>query len=231
MDRPLITPRIVAGLTAATGLIALFVTVAFRLLPPVRAAGACLPSDAVIRFEFARSPEDLNAVFGACRDQAVLAVDAVNKLDLAAYIPSYAAFAALAAVFLAGKLRRPLVWVGILAAAVAAVADVIETRTLLEITADFSLSAPLLITSSSAAWVKFAALALNALILAAICLERRPRLWILAGFLTLPALATVAMATSLDRAPLVTYAYLLSWLPILAMAIWMFFTTAREVSA
>jgi hypothetical protein len=210
--------RLVAGLTALAGLIALGVTVAFRLLPEVKAAGDCIPADAVIRFEFARENGDVPFLYGACAAQAKAAVDAVNHLDVAAYIPSYNAFAALAAVFLARSWRRPLVGAAILAALVAFVADYIETITLLRITADLDGAGPLFATSSVSAWTKFVALGVNAGLLSAIALSATPRRPLLGGLLVLPVLATVVLVVDASRSVLLSYAYLASWTPVLIIA-------------
>ena len=210
--------RLIAALTAVAGLSALAVTVAFRLLPEVKAAGDCIPGDAVVRFEFARSNADVPFLFGACQAQAKAAVDAVNHLDVAAYIPSYNAFAALAAVFLARTWRGPLVAAAILAAVVAFVADYAETITLLRITANLDGAGTLYATSSTAAWVKFIGLGINAGLLSAICLSGRPRRTILGGLLLLPVLATAYLVLQPSRSDLLSYAYLLSWTPVLIVA-------------
>lgn len=210
--------RLIAGLTVAAGLVALGVTVAFRLLPQVTGAGSCVAADAMVRFELARSQAALQPIFAACRPQAISAMDAINRLDLAAYIPSYNAFAALAAIFLARSARRPLVIAAIVAAVVTLVADYMETTTLLRISPDLEGAGPLLTTSSTAAWVKFGFLAVNAALLSAICLTAAPRRPILGVLLVLPVLGTIAMALDLRHADLLTYGYLLSWTPVLAVA-------------
>jgi hypothetical protein len=211
--------RLYAALTAVAGIVALTVTVAFRLLPQVKDAAACVPADGMLRFEFARTPADLAAIFGACRPQAIAAMDAMNHLDVEAYIPSYPTFAALAAVVLARSHRRPLVIAAVLAAATAMIADFVETFTLLRITQNLDAAAPLLATSSTAAWIKFAALGLNAGLLSAICLTASPPRRILGTLLILPAVATIVMTVDPTRSALLTYAYLLSWVPVLAIAI------------
>jgi hypothetical protein len=218
MDASASRHRVIAGLTAVTGLIALGVTVAFRLLPEVKAAGDCIPADAVIRFEFARENADVPFLYGVCQAQAKAAVDAVNHLDVAAYIPSYNAFAAVAAVFLARSWRGPLVMLAILAAMTALVADYVETITLLRITADFDGASPLLATSSTAAWIKFVALGVNAGLLSAICLTTAPRRPLLGGLLALPVLATVVLVLDPGRSDLLSYAYLAGWTPVLIVA-------------
>lgn len=224
MDRTIGTPRLWAVLAAIAGLASLAVTVAFRLLGPVQAAGVCMTDGAVVRFEFARTAEELTNLFGApadpCRGQIIEAMDAVNQLDVIAYIPSYTLFALFAALFLGGgRLRLPIV-LAMLAAVVALVADYIETFTLLEITPTLEAQAALLPTASTAAWVKFAALAAHALLLAAACLEKPPRRWIIGLLLLAPAVGVLAAYTNPESLNLLTYGFLLAWLPLLALAIW-----------
>ena len=224
MDRTIGTPRLWAILTAVAGLASLAVTVAFRLLGPVRAAGQCMTDGAVVQFEFARKAEDLTNLFGLpsdpCRGQIIDAMDAVNQLDVIAYIPSYTLFALFAALFLgAGRLRLPIL-LAMLAAVAALVADYVETFTLLEITPGLEAKAALLPTASTAAWTKFAALAAHALLLAVACLEKEPRRWILGFLLLAPTVGVLAAFTNPESLNLLTYGFLLAWLPMLGLAIW-----------
>ena len=223
MDRTIGTPRLWAILAGVAGLASLAVTVAFRLLGPVRAAGPCMTDGAVLQFEFARKAEDLTNLFGppvdSCRGQIIDALDAVNQLDVIAYIPSYTLFARFAARFIGGRLRLPIL-LAMLAAVIALVADYIETFTLLQITPALETQAALLPTSSTAAWVKFAALAAHALLLAVACLEAPPRRWILGLLLLAPAIGVLAAFTSPESLNLLTLGFLLAWLPLLGLALW-----------
>jgi hypothetical protein len=224
MDRTIGTPRLWAILASVAGLASLAVTVAFRHLGPVRAADQCMADGAVIQFEFARKAEDLTNLFGLpvdpCRGQIIDAMDAVNQLDVIAYIPSYTLFAIFAALFVAGgKLRLPVL-LALLAAVIALVADYIETFTLLEITPTLEAKAALLPTSSTTAWIKFAALAAHALLLAVACLEKEPRRWILGILLLAPAVGVLAGYTNPESLYLLTLGFLLAWLPLLGLAIW-----------
>lgn len=224
MDRTIGTPRLWAILTGLAGLASLAITVAFRLLGPVRAAGQCMTDGAVLQFEFARKAEDLTNLFGLpsdpCRTQIVGAMDAVNQLDVIAYIPSYTLFALFGALFIgAGRLRLPIL-LAMLAAVVALVADYIETFALLEITPTLEAKAALLPTASTAAWVKFAALAAHGLMLAVACLEKPPRRWILGFLLLAPTVGVLAAFTSPESLNLLTLSFLLAWLPLLALALW-----------
>lgn len=224
MDRTIGTPRLWAILAGFFGLVSLGVTVAFRLLGPVTAAKGCMTDGAVIQFEFARKAEQLTEIFGnpvdPCRGLNIDAMDAVNQLDVIAYIPSYTLFAICAALFISGgRLRLPIL-LAILAAAIALVADYVETFTLLAITPALEPQAALLPTSSTAAWTKFAALAAHALILGAVCLEKPPRRWILGIVLLAPAIGVLAAFTDAQNLWLLTIGFLLAWLPLLGLAIW-----------
>ncbi|WGM39674.1 hypothetical protein [Caulobacter sp. NIBR1757] len=224
MNRTIGTPRLWAILAAVFGLISLAVTVAFKLLGPVKAAGVCMGGGAVVQFEFAREAQDLTNIFGdvidPCRAPTIAAMDAVNQLDVVAYIPSYTLFAIFAALFIGGgRLRLPIL-LAILAAAVALVADYVETFTLLEITPMLEERADLLPVSSTAAWIKFGALAAHALVLAAVCLEKPPRRWILGILLLAPAVGALAAFSDSRNMNLLTLGFLLAWLPLLGLAAW-----------
>ncbi|MDP1631115.1 MAG: hypothetical protein Q8L66_06815 [Caulobacter sp.] len=213
--------RLWAALAALTGLASAAVTVAFQQLAAVKAAGTCMSSGAVIQFEFARTAAELAAVFGpaACRAPTLAAMDAINHLDIAAYIPAYTAFGICAAMWLGRRARAPLVRAAIAAAAVAFVADMVETTTLLQITKDLAAAEPLLPRSSTAAWIKFAALAAHALLLALLCLRATPRRRILAVLVVLPAIGTIA--ARIDPAantPLMTLGFALAWMAMLLLA-------------
>lgn len=224
MDRTIGTPRLWAILAGVAGLASLAVTVAFRLLGPVRAAGPCMTEGAVLQFEFARKAGDLTNLFGppadSCRAPIIAAMDAVNQLDIVAYIPSYTLFALFAALFVGGGRLRLPVLLAMLAAVVALVADYVETLTLLEITPALEARADLLPTASTAAWVKFAALAAHALLLAVACLEAPPRRWILGLLLLAPAIGVLAAFTNPQSLGLLTLSFLLAWLPLLGAALW-----------
>ena len=212
--------RLWAGLTVLTGLATVAITVAFQMLPQVVAAGACWAPGKVVEFELARTLAQLLDVFGgeACRAPVVSAMDAVNQLDVKAYIPAYTAFAVCAAMFLGGGLRQPLVLPAIGVALVALAADYVETFTLLQITQDLEGSGHLLLRASDGAWVKFAALALHAFLLSRICMAPETRRPILAMLLLLPMVGTAFAAIDNGRAALMTYALVLSWTPVLLVA-------------
>lgn len=215
--------RLWAALTVLTGVATLAVTFAFQMLPEVAAAGACWTPGKVVDFELARTLDQLLKVFGspadACRAPIVTAMDAVNHLDVRAYIPAYTAFAICAAMFLGGASRRPLV-LGAIGVALAALAgDYLETLTLLQITPAVDGSADLLFRSSLGAWIKFAGLALHAFLLSRICMAGEVRRPVLAMLLLLPMAGTAFAAIDNSRAYLMTGALALSWTPVMLVAL------------
>jgi len=214
--------RLWAILTAVAGVVSLGVVFAFQMLPEVKAAGGCAAGDAVLKFELARSADDLLAIFGPpdgeCRAKVVAAMDAVNTLDTRLFIPAYTAFVAFAALFLSAGAWRAWTFAAIAAALLACAADYVETISLLAYTPDLTPTIDQLATSSTAAWTKFAALAVNALFLAALCFTGAPRRWILGALLCLPVIGVGMMAMDLKWISVQTLAFLASWVPLLIMA-------------
>lgn len=213
--------RLWPALTAIAGLGTLGVTAMFRALPEVKAAGACMTDGAVIQFELATKMSDLAAVFGGadCQSKVIAAMDAVNHLDIAAYIPVYTAFGICAAIWLGGRLRAPLVLAAVALALVAFAADMIETTGLLNVTANLTAAEPLLAQISTAAWIKFGALAVSALVMALICLGSAPRRLILGVLLVLPVIGTTLAWLDQSRLGLMTLGVVLSWTPLMLVAI------------
>ena len=218
------TTRLWAILTAIAGIVALGVTIAFQTLPEVKAAGACVASDAVLRFEFARTPGDLDAIFGPaggdCRALVVAAMDAINRLDVLVFIPAYTAFVSFAALFLSEGKFRWLTAMAIVAAAIALSADYVETLGLLSYTPELTPTPAMLAQSSAAAWIKFAGLGVNGLLLAALCFTAAARKrWILGALLCLPSLGVAVTFYDLSLNSALTLAFFASWTPLLIMAI------------
>jgi hypothetical protein len=209
--------RALAAATATIGVVAFAVVMTFPQLAKLNDGGCALPGDAMIRFELARSLTVLPWLSGCAG--AAKAMDAENHLDVAAFIWSYNGFIALAAVFLARRLRRALVLAAIAAAAIALIADYVETFTLLKITRSLADSGPLFPISSTAAWTKFAFIGVNAALLSAICWTAWPGRPILGALLLLPVMATVVLAVDIGRSVWLTYAYMASWLPVMLVAV------------
>jgi len=218
------TTRLWAILTTLAGLATLAVTALFQALPEVvaGAAAGCFATPPVIAFEFARTAQQASALFGSgdCRAASITAMDAINRLDMAAYIPAYTLFGVFGAIFAARGERPRLALLAILAAITALVADYVETTTLLAITADFDgATDAMTVRASTAAWIKFFALGGHGLLVAAVCFRVAPRRWIVGGAMVLPMLGVIAAATDPDaRAGLMTLGLTVGWLTLMAFA-------------
>lgn len=209
--------------TFALGAVVLSLFVVFALLPDVRAADACLASGAVVQFELAASVDDLLAIFGpaggACRPLAVAAMDAVNTLDLWAFIPAYTVFCSVGALFVARGEFRLLSAAAIAAALGATVADYAETTALLEITQRLDDPGGWLVQSHTGAWVKFALLAAHAFFVSGLCWNDARRRPILGLLLLAPALGTLAAWLDPERfLPLMNAGFALAWIALFAVA-------------
>lgn len=216
--------RLWAILTALAGSASLAVTVGFRVLPEVTASAAAgCGGPQVIAFEFARTVAEALALFqpDSCRASLLTAMDAANTLDVWAYIPTYTLFGVFGAVFAARGGRPPLVLLAILASIAALVADYVETTTLLAITADLDKATDAMTArASTAAWIKFGALAVHGLLVAGVCLLGAPRRWILGLALVAPAIGFIAAAIDPAQwAGVMTLGFLIGWLTLLAFAV------------
>lgn len=216
--------RVWAILTTLAGLATLAVTILFQALPEVVAgkAAGCFAAPPVIAFEFARTVEQASALFGTgdCRAASITAMDAINRLDVWAYIPAYTLFGVFGALFAARGARPRLALLAILAAITALAADYVETATLLAITADFDgATDAMTVRASTAAWIKFFALGAHGLLVAAVCFRATPRRWIVGAALVAPMLGVIAAATDPDtRAGLMTLGLTVGWLTLMAFA-------------
>jgi hypothetical protein len=211
--------------TIVTGLVTLGISAAFAMLPEVQAAGACFQRGAVIQFEFARNLADLIAIFGepqsACRPLVVTGMDAVNLLDVWAFIPAYTLFCICAALFLAGGAwQRPLVIIAIGAALLAAASDYLETITLLSITQTIDAPGGLLQYSQLGAWSKFALLAAHSVFCAGICYVSDKKRYTLGAILMLPPFGVIAAAYNhLTLSNVMSAGFVVAWVSLLVMAI------------
>jgi hypothetical protein len=132
---------LVTWLAVVAGLATLVISIAFALLPEVsaaiRACGGHMPS--LVRFQLARTVADVLEALGpagACRQAAIVAMDAVNRLDLHAYIATYGAFLLLSLFVVMKDARLRGYWLVAVIVIAALVADVYETSRQLAITAD-----------------------------------------------------------------------------------------------
>ena len=216
--------KVFAGLVIVSALALVGVTVIGGTLDEVRALGACATPDAVIRYELAFAPENVETIFGAagdaCRPARVAAMDALNRGDLYFYVPAYVAFLLSAAGFLGLQGRAALGWVAAVLAAGAGVLDVFETVGLLSFGPAHMPAAGELASVYWFAKGKFVLLVINALVMAGMVLAlsgigRR----IVAGLLCLPVLGVGAMYVDVEFIPLQTLSFLLGWVGVLVLAV------------
>lgn len=213
-----------AILTVVTGLVSLAVTVGFRILPEVTASMAAgCGGPQVIAFEFARTAAEALALFQpeTCRASLLTAMDAANTLDVRAYIPSYTLFGVCAAIFVGHGRRTPLVLLAILASIAALVADYVETTTLLAITADLDRATDAMTgRASTAAWIKFGALAVHGLLVAGAAFLTTPRRWIVCVAMVAPVIGFAATAIDPERfTGVLSLGYVIGWVTVLVVAI------------
>jgi hypothetical protein len=132
---------------------------------PARTCSGPLPRgvSALLAYQLARTPADVEAVFGAagspCRATMVTVMDRANTVDLTGFIVTYTAF--LACFFLALRRIRAdaIARLGLAAVFAAALFDVLETATQLHITDRLPGSAAALMLLTIGSRGKFLALA------------------------------------------------------------------------
>lgn len=172
---------------------------------------------AVSAFQRAETPADLAFVFGAPADPRVIAAqDAINTLDLYGFIPAYTLFLAAAAIMLGGMGNR---WAqaAIGFAVLGGLADVVETWKQLQVTADLDNAAAHL-PIAPWHWLKYAALGLNGVAVASLCISAEKKRWIL-GLIALAPFPLVAAAfTELVSPRLFSAAFAVYWIAILVIA-------------
>lgn len=209
---------------ALTGLGVLGLFAAFAMLPEAKAAAACLPPGSVVQFELVRNAADLYAIFGpagvACHDLSIAAMDAVNTLDIHAFIPTYTLFCICSALFLSNGALRPLAIAAIAAAIAALAGDYLETFTLLRLTHTLDDPSALLPQLQLGAWGKFGALAMHAFFCAGLCFFEGKRRPILGALLLLPIPGFAAAAYNhIAFANFMNLAFAIAWLALVVMAI------------
>ena len=124
--------------SAVAGLAILALTAISMMQPPTRACGG-LPENyaPIIAFELARSAADLQAIFGAtpsaCRSEIIVRLDAVNWIDVLAFIPLYGVF--MCAYFFGMRRRRSdAARIGAGFTVLAVCADYLENLCLMQLT-------------------------------------------------------------------------------------------------
>lgn len=171
----------------------------------------------VSAFQRSETLSDIAAVFGSPFDPAkIAAMDALNTLDLYAFIPAYALFLVAAAIMLGGLNNR---WtqIAIVFGLLGAAGDVIETWKQLQLTADLD-NAEAHLPIAPWHWLKYAALALNGVAVASLCFTARKKRWILGGIalVSFPLVVLAYIGAVTPRAFAATFA--LYWIALLVIA-------------
>ncbi|QGZ93930.1 hypothetical protein [Terricaulis silvestris] len=204
--------------TALLGVLTLGAFLALGSQPAVRAVySASEISTNVSVFQRAETLGDIAAVFGAPADPAKMsAMDALNTLDLYAFIPAYALFLVAAAILLGG-LRNRSTQIAIVFALLGAVGDAIETWKQLQLTADIA-NAETHLPIAPWHWLKYGALALNGVAVATICVTSAKKRWALGAiaFVSFPIVVLSYMDAITPRAFAATFA--LYWIALLVVA-------------
>lgn len=209
-----------ALVTAIFGLITLGVFTAFRFLPEVQNAPMLgdLPG-AVSQFQRAETPADLAVLFGSPPDVASLAaMNALNTLDLFAFIPAFTVFLIAGVFMLAGRPSGPLPWAAIIFVLIGAGADVIETTRQLGVGRDVA-NAGAYLPIAPWHWLKYGALALSGFAVAGLCFMRAPRRWVLGLTALLPLPAVLAGWAGFVEPRVFTVALTIYWVALLAVAL------------
>jgi hypothetical protein len=206
--------------TTILGLATLAVFLALGRQPEVSAVyGANEVAGVVSAFQRAETTADLVTIFGAPPDaRVVAAMDALNRLDLWAFIPVYVLFLIAAAIMLARHPPGPLLWAAAAFALVGGGADAIETSTQLRLTADWDNAAAHL-PIAPWHWLKYAALALNGFAVAGLCLLKQPRRWLLGLAALAPLPCVLAAWAGLATPRLFSVAFAVYWVALLALAV------------
>jgi len=172
---------------------------------------------AVSQFQRAETPADIARLFGTPPDAAkIAAMDAINTLDLWAFIPAYALFLSAAALMLGGLSNR---WtqIAMLFALAGAFFDAIETWKQLQLTADIA-NAETHLPIAPWHWLKYAALALNGVAIASLCITAARKRWALTVAALLPLPLVLASYVDLLSTRAFAAAFALYWIALLAVA-------------
>jgi hypothetical protein len=192
---------------------------------PVRPCGN-LPQNyaPIIAFELARSPADLDAIFGTqepCRSTVVERMDAINLVDVLVYIPVYGVFMAFFFLGMRGR-HASLGTLGFRIAVIAALGDFAENACLMNLTPQLDPASMWFTLLPWVTGIKWLGLGIAGAIAAAIYVKSSGvRFWnYLAALLCAAAFVSTAAAIAVPAmfGPLVSLGVGLSWLVYLITA-------------
>jgi hypothetical protein len=218
-------PRAAFRISFAAGLLVLAVTLFSTTQVPVQPCGN-LPQNyaPIIAFELARSPADLDAIFGTqepCRTTVVERMDAINLVDVLVYIPVYGVFMAFFFLGMRGR-NASLGTLGFRIAVLAALGDYAENACLMNLTPQLDPASIWFTLLPWATGIKWLGLGVAGAIAAAIYVKSAGvRVWnYLAALLCAAAFLSTAAAIAAPAmfGPLVSLGVGLSWLVYLITA-------------
>ena len=209
------TTRRAWTLCAVAGVVAFVATFVMGRVPGLKPCGPTMLSNAILAFEFARSPADLNLLFGVepCRSTLIAAQRIDLLLDGLWFIPAYTAFLSLAALASGVAWRRWLVG----ALLVAGLSDQVEGLILWALLGALPGTQGLLDALWAAVHLKFALLAVGT---AAIGVAAQGPAWWqrLAGTVMIGGGCYAAASLILAKHGQMMVGFSLGWFSLLALA-------------
>jgi hypothetical protein len=189
-------------------------------------AGGCARPFSIFQFQLGGFDAAKGELMGLCGLERSNAAHWVNIVDVALFIPLYAAFLMFSARVLSGRWIGPVTLLAIAAALGAAAFDWRETLAQLAVTSwtrahhggDFETQRATMEIVLQAARLKYAFFAANAAFLALICFLRTPRLPIIGGIVLLPIAGASAVVNNPEEAWMVALTFGASWLTLIVYA-------------
>ena len=203
-------------LCLVAGVVLVALTILMGAAGGVRACDGVTSPDAMIRFEWVRTVDEVRTLFGEepCRSSLAAAMDRMNRIDVLAYIPTFTLFQVFAALALRGS-GRGVAMAAIGAAVVAAICDQWEDQILLAITGALPGEQPMIDRLFWLVRIKFALLAFAAACLGLLLARSRGATRWLGMAMILGAVIALA---GLAQPQLLTPGIALAWAALLIAA-------------
>lgn len=185
----------------------------------------------ILAFEFARTPDDIAALFGKmpCTGDLVAAMDRINMIDVYAFIPLFVAFLACGALANRAHGGKLALFAAVLAIS-GGISDQIEDRILFVITADLPGTQAQLDRLFWFVHFKFAALALSAILTGWLLLKQELLAKIAGAAIIIGSLVSLFGLMGEPWWPLISPWMAASWAVLLGIAIWKGFIAKRRNS-
>ncbi|MEK6541096.1 MAG: hypothetical protein AABZ45_03135 [Pseudomonadota bacterium] len=214
--------RLLWALCLLAALVMIGAMIAFTGVPGQMACDGGTALDPLLRFEWMTTPAEFARFFGVdpCRTQLSLTMDAMNRIDVAAFIPAFTAFQLFAAWALRRDGRLAAFFV-INAALIAGGCDMLEDRVLFNLAAIARMGDAVdPVWFGQLFWfvrVKFALLALGAIALGWLVGRRPGRGWMVACWMMMAGGAASVFGIFIPQ--LLTFGTAIAWLILLIVAI------------